>query len=180
IPTLIGEFGLPFDLDNKAAYEDGDFKIHSQALDAYYHAMETNLLSCTIWNYTADNTNKRGDMWNDEDLSIFSRDQQANPNDIHSGGRGLSAIVRPYASKIAGEPLHMQFDPKTRVFEFEFRHDSSVPKPTEFFVPNYQYPNGYQVEISDGKYIIDKETQILMVECTRDQTTQRVTIRPTD
>ena len=178
IPTLIGEFGLPFDLDDKAAYEKGDFKIHVRALNAYYHAMDTNLLSCTIWNYTADNTNERGDMWNDEDLSIFSRDQQDNPNDIHSGGRGLEAIVRPYATKIAGEPLNMQFDPKTRVFKFEFHYDSNVGKPTEIYVPNYQYPKGYKVEIFHGSYIIDSETQTLRVESTSDQTTQRVTIGP--
>lgn len=36
-------------------------------------------LSATIWNYTADNSNHRGDQWNDEDLSIFSRDQQHDP-----------------------------------------------------------------------------------------------------
>ena len=76
IPTVIGEFGIPFDLDDKAAYRTGDFSEHVRALDATYAAMDANLLSCTIWNYTADNTNARGDMWNDEDLSIFSRDQQ--------------------------------------------------------------------------------------------------------
>ncbi len=47
-----------------------------------------------------------------EDLSIFSRDQQNDRMDIDSGGRALAALVRPYARKIAGEPLRMTFDLK--------------------------------------------------------------------
>jgi hypothetical protein len=34
VPTLMGEFGIPFDLDNKAAYLSGDFSTHIAALDA--------------------------------------------------------------------------------------------------------------------------------------------------
>jgi len=162
IPTLIGEFGIPFDLDDKQAYATGDFSSHVQALDANYNAMDANLLNCTIWNYTADNTNERGDMWNDEDLSIFSRDQQTNRDDIHSGGRALEAIVRPYARKVAGEPLRMYFDLPTRTFEFEFRHDPAVRAPTEIFIPNYQYPGGIVVEISDGTYEVDRASQTLI------------------
>jgi len=178
IPTLIGEFGLPFDLDEKLAYQTGDFSTHVQALNAYYNAMDANLLNCTIWNYTADNTNAHGDMWNDEDLSIFSRDQQANPQDINSGGRGLPAIVRPYARKIAGEPLHMHFDLPTRTFELEFRHDAAVTAPTEIFVPEYQYPAGYVVELSDGTYQVDRPAQTLIVQHTPERETHLIRIRP--
>jgi Glycoside hydrolase family 5 C-terminal domain/Cellulase (glycosyl hydrolase family 5) len=177
IPTLIGEFGIPFDLDDKSAYQNGDFSTHTYALDLYYDAMDANLLNCTIWNYTADNTNERGDLWNDEDLSIFSRDQR-DSDDIHSGGRGLDAIVRPYARKIAGEPLRMSFDLLTKVFELEFRHDPSVTALTEIFVPDYQYPNGYAVELSDGAYHMDTNAMILCVEVTNERETHTVRIRP--
>lgn len=177
IPTLIGEFGIPFDLDNKSAYQNGDFSTHTYALDLYYDAMDANLLNCTIWNYTADNTNERGDMWNDEDLSIFSRDQR-DSDDIHSGGRGLDAIVRPYARKIAGEPLRMSFDLPTKVFELEFRHDPAVTALTEIFVPDYQYPNGYLVELSDGEYHMDTNTMTLCVKYSNERETHTVRIRP--
>ena len=60
----------------------------------------------------ADNDNRWGDQWNDEDLSIFSRNQQADPEDVNSGGRALEAVVRPYARAVAGEPLRMTFDVK--------------------------------------------------------------------
>lgn len=177
IPTLIGEFGIPFDLDNKSAYQNGDFSTHTYALDLYYDAMDANLLNCTIWNYTADNTNARGDMWNDEDLSIFSRDQR-DSDDIHSGGRGLDAIVRPYARKIAGEPIRMSFDLPSKVFELEYRHDPNVTALTEIFVPDYQYPNGYIVELSDGTYHMDTNAMNLCVQHTQDRATHTVRIHP--
>ena len=146
--------------------------------------MDAHLLNCTIWNYTADNSNERGDMWNDEDLSIFSRDQQ-DGQDIHSGGRGLPAIVRPYARKIAGEPLRMcfeletkSFELETKTFELEFRHDPAVNAPTEIFVPDYQYPNGYTVELSDGAYTKDKDALTLTVQHTSTQDVHTVRIRP--
>lgn len=177
IPTLIGEFGIPFDLDDKSAYKSGDFSTHTYALDLYYDAMDANLLSCTIWNYTADNTNERGDLWNDEDLSIFSRDQQ-DRDDIHSGGRGLDAIVRPYARAIAGEPTRMRFDLPTKTFELEFRGGPDVQTPTEIFVPDYQYPNGYTVELSDGTYHMDTNAMTLCVYHTADRADHFVRIRP--
>ncbi len=70
-PTLIGEFGLPFDLDDGAAYRSGDFSSQVAALDAYAAAMDANLLSFTLWNYTADNSNEHGDQWCGEDLSLL-------------------------------------------------------------------------------------------------------------
>lgn len=178
IPTLIGEFGIPFDLDSKSAYQSGNFSVHTQALDLYYDAMDANLLNCTIWNYTADNSNERGDLWNDEDLSIFSRDQQDKDwrEDIHAGGRGLPAIVRPYARAIAGEPLKMQFDMEIRVFELEFKHDDKANAPTEIFLPDFQYPNGYNVELSDGSY--RTEGDVLIVEHTAGQAVHTVKVTP--
>ncbi len=178
IPTLIGEFGIPFDMRDKRAYRTGDFSLQTKAMDANFRAMEANLLNCTLWNYTADNDNRWGDQWNDEDLSIFSRDQQTDPGDVNSGGRALGAVVRPYARKIAGEPLRMHFDLSSRTFEFEFRHDPAVRDPTEIFVPNYQYPEGYAVELSDGTYQIDRESQTLTVQHTPDRETHTIRVWP--
>jgi len=159
LPTLIGEFGIAFDLKGGRAYRNGDFRAQVAAMDRSYRALDDNLLSATLWNYTADNTNERGDQWNGEDLSIFSRDQQDNPADIHSGGRALQAVVRPYPRAVAGEPLRMSFDIKRRLFEFEFQHDPAVAAPTEIFVPAYQYPKGCVVEVSDGRYEADPACQ---------------------
>jgi hypothetical protein len=164
IPTLMGEFGIPFDLDEKAAYLSGDFSTHVAALDAYIDAMDVNLLNYTIWNYTPDNTNERGDLWNDEDLSIFSRDQQRDPTDINSGGRALSGFVRPYARKTAGTPQQMRWDLATRTFEFTWLPDPSITASTEIFVPNVHYPDGYRVELSAGSYRQELEHFRLLVD----------------
>ncbi len=178
LPTLIGEFGIPFDLDEGQAYRDGDYSAQVQALDMYYDAMDAHLLSCTLWNYTADNSNAHGDQWNGEDLSIFSPDQQTDAADSNSGGRGLAAIVRPYAMRIAGEPLRMTYEHETREFLLEYRHDPAVEAPTEIFVPEYQYPDGIAVELSDGRYVHDRAAQTLLVWHISDTATHTVKITP--
>jgi hypothetical protein len=175
-PTLIGEFGIPYDMHEAEAYRTGDFSRQVQAMDANFRAMEANLVSCTVWNYTADNTNERGDQWNGEDLSIFSRDQQTGTGSLHDGGRALDAVVRPYARAVAGEPLAMAFDPKHRVFVFEFRHDPGASAPTEFFIPRYQYPDDYGVEVSDGYYEMDPENQRLIYHHNDLRPTHRVVV----
>lgn len=162
VPALLGEFGIPFDLDDGRAYRTGDFNQQIRALDRNFQAVEASLLSCTHWNYTADNTNVHGDGWNGEDFSIFSRDQQTDPRDINSGGRAVTAAVRPYHRAIAGEPLRLSFDVSRRVFVCEFRHDPAVAAPTEIFVPNLQYPQGYRVDVSDGTFEVDRQGQTLV------------------
>lgn len=149
-PTLVGEVGIAFDLGGRRAYRTGDFSKQTKAMDRTLRALDDALLSATLWNYTSDNCNAHGDLWNAEDLSIFSRDQQGDRQDIHSGGRALDAVVRPYARAVAGELLKMQFDRRRRSFEMAFRHDPALTAPSELFVPEYQYPNGYSVSVSDG------------------------------
>jgi hypothetical protein len=178
IPTLVGEFGIPFDLGDKRAYQTGDFSQQVQAMDRTFQALEANLLSGTLWNYTADNDNRWGDQWNDEDLSVFSRDQQEDPGDLNSGGRALEAVVRPYAHKVAGEPLEMAFDLKRRTFRFAFRHDPAVAAPTEVFVPNLQYPSGYRVEVSDGEYEVDRAAQRLIYRHSTQREIHRIRLHP--
>ncbi len=161
-PIVVGEFGIPFDLNRSAAYSSGDFSKQAQALDYNLRALDDQLLNYTLWNYTPDNSNEHGDGWNGEDLSIFSRDQQSDPSDMDSGGRALSAVIRPYAKKVAGEPLNMRFDRKRGLFTFSYRHDSAITAPTEIYVPNSQFPAGYRVEVSDGEFEVLREEQRLL------------------
>jgi hypothetical protein len=160
-PVIIGEIGIPFDLDEKLAYQTGDFWKQELALDRSMEALEANLLSATLWNYTSDNTNARGDQWNDEDLSIFSRDQQIDPNDLDSGGRALDALLRPYPMAVAGDPLRMLYDRCKGIFEFEFRHDPQIMEPTVLYFPQRAFPRGFRVTVSDGEVMIDTDEQRL-------------------
>ncbi len=176
-PTIIGEIGIPFDMKDKRAFRTGDFSLQVRALDTTMQALEANLVGFTLWNYTADNDNNRGDQWNDEDLSIFSRDQQTGSGDIHDGGRALSAVIRPYASKVAGTPLQMTFDIKRRIFHFVFQHDTNATAFTELYIPNYQYPSGYRVTVSDGDYEADRATQTLSYRHSESQHVHHITVR---
>lgn len=176
-PTLLGEFGIPFNLNDGAAYRTGDFHAQVQALDRSYEALEANLLNSTLWNYTADNTNARGDQWNGEDFSIFSCDQQADPQNINSGGRALAAAVRPYARAIAGEPLKMTFDRRRGLFELVFRHDPQVSALTEIFVPTLQFPNGFTVEVSDGSFEVQPAEQLVLYRHGMERTEHWVQIK---
>ncbi len=178
-PVLIGEFGIPFDMDEKRAYRTRDFGSQRGALDRTFRAFEANLLSGTLWNYTADNTNARGDKWNDEDLSLFSRDQQRDPRDPDSGGRALEAAVRPYARAVAGEPLRMSFDMRSREFVLEFRHDARATAPTEIFLPRLHYPRGARVEVSDGTYEVREREQVLVYRHGESRENHAVRVNPT-
>jgi hypothetical protein len=174
IPTLIGEFGLPYDLNKKEAYQkfitspEDAWEKHIKLLTMYYNALDANLLHSTQWNYTADNNNKWGDLWNLEDLSIFSRDQQLNPNDINSGGRAIEGFYRPHFIHCAGIPLKMEFNFKDKSFNFEFDADSSTKAPTIIYVPKIHFPNGYTVNVSEGKSIKKEDEQLLLIEIEKD------------
>lgn len=170
IPTLIGEFGLPYDLNKKEAYQKFKsepniaWEKHIKLLTMYYNALDANLLHSTQWNYTADNTNEWGDQWNLEDLSIFSKSQIINPKDINSGGRAIEGFCRPHFIQCAGVPLKMEFNLKSGSFYLEFDGDASIKGPTLIYVPKVQYPNGFEVKASDGKIIKEEDKQIVSIE----------------
>ncbi|HEY9593485.1 MAG TPA: hypothetical protein VHE79_03350, partial [Spirochaetia bacterium] len=109
-PVLLGEFGIPFDLYHGRAYRTGDFRRQEAAIDRAFRALEDTLLSGTVWVYTPDNTNARGDGWNGEDFSIYSPDQRgpatggasvggsrAAAGDLDAGGSGGSGAGRSAA-----------------------------------------------------------------------------------
>jgi len=178
VPVILGEFGIPFDLHEKRAYRTGDFRIQVKALQRSMRAVEDNLLDYTLWNYTSDNTNQHGDLWNDEDLSIYSPDQRGEPRDINSGGRGLQAVVRPYPIITSGELLQASFNPYRRQFKMKFRHNPVISAPTEVFVPNYQYPHGYSIKVSDGRYEIRRSEQLLLYWPGEGRTIHTIKIKP--
>ncbi len=177
-PTMIGEIGIAYDLNRGRAYRTGNFQHQIRAMDRTLRAADDNLLSYTLWNYTPDNDNERGDQWNGEDLSIFSQDQVNDPNDINAGGRALQAVIRPYARATAGTPLRMTFDINRRVFTFEFQSEPGIKAPTELYVPDYHYPNGYNVSVSDGEVEIDTGEQTMRYYPANHRQTHRIRITP--
>ena len=125
MPALLGEFGLAFDMNHRKAFKTGDYSLHEEALSMYYDAVDSNLLHSTIWNYSAGNTNKYGDGWNDEDLSIFSEGRE----------RAAAGWKRPYPMASAGKPLSFKWDRKRGEFTFRLDAYSGIKAPSIIFLP---------------------------------------------
>jgi len=162
VPTLMGEFGIPFDLNRGKSFSSEDFSLQEAAIDRCMNAMEANMLNYTYWNYTADNDNAHGDQWNGEDLSIFSLSQQKDTSDVNSGGRALAAVVRPYPYKVSGMPIRFFFDRKKGLFYLSFRNNATIHEPTEIFVPDFHYGEGYDALYTNGKLKKDTLHDLLL------------------
>jgi hypothetical protein len=151
-PTLIGEIGVQFRIDDGASYhawaagERGPqvFAKQAQMLSLMSDALDALKLSATWWNYTATNRNdpRVGDGWNHEDMSLFSRDQQDAAND---GGRGTLGFVRPYVRAAQGRLVSMRFEAESGCFEAEIDAAPLVSGPTEIAAPAAAYPHGFDV-----------------------------------
>lgn len=84
-PTLMGEIGVPMDMDHKRAYGmdpsdsngkgKGDYSQQTKALDASLNAADgVNGINWTVWTYAPDSCHLWGEGWNLEDLSLWSGD----------------------------------------------------------------------------------------------------------
>jgi len=172
-PSLLGEFGIPYDLDDGAAYvgwaagrRDGElWSMHETALSLMYEAIDALGISSTQWNYTATNRNalRIGDGWNQEDLSIFSRDQQDDPSDIDSGGRAVKGFSRPYPQHVQGRLMEFRFDAATGDLRLRFEAEPAINGDTVLFLPRHHFPGGYRVEASPEGVQIREEATALHV-----------------
>ena len=182
-PLLLGEFGLPYDLNDGEAYRTGDYHAHEAVNEAHYRAFDRFLVHSTQWNYTPDSTHRHGDGWNGEDLSIFSPDDiapAAAADDLDAGGRGTRGFCRPHLLRAAGVPLSQCFDPDAGRFELVVRSNQLVAAtaPTENYVPRLHYPNGVTVEASTGEAHWDQETQRITWHHTGDAVVHLTVTRP--
>jgi len=140
IPCLLGEFGLAFDINNRSGFKAGNYSIHEKALSMYYDALDANLLHSTLWNYSACNTNKYGDCWNDEDLSIFSEGSE----------RAAAGWKRPYPMAAAGIPSAFKWDAKRKKFTFRFVADKDIKAPSVIYLPSQFFGSSPDVDIRSG------------------------------
>lgn len=199
MPTVIGEVGIPWDINGGHALRTGDYSKQEELLDALIGAMEQAQAGFTLWNYNPDNTTQKGDGWNQEDFSVMCNDVHAQDIDnpasseksldeefinMHRGGRALSAIIRPYATKVAGYPIHTKWDRNTLLFDFHYVNPpveiqeaalsaagksaparSEEAKTTKVFVPRYHFEGlDIRIQVSDGEHHLDLDRQTLSVK----------------
>jgi hypothetical protein len=130
MPCLLGEFGIPFNMNGGRAYKTGDFSPQEEALDLYYNAIDGACLHSAVWNYSAGHRGEWGDGWNGEDNSIVSRGPGG-----EARGRAMGGWLRPYPMATAGTPLDCRWDRKRGSFRFRYRADPALKAPTEIFIP---------------------------------------------
>ncbi|SDT90175.1 cellulase family glycosylhydrolase [Halopseudomonas salegens] len=173
-PTLIGEFGIPYDMNGEAAYKrwaQGEraadvWSAQTEALNLMYNAIDQLLLSSTQWNYTLGNRNDAmiGDGWNQEDLSIWSSDQHdASVDELDSGARALHGFCRPYVKACQGKLLSQRFDKTAASFEAEIEVDAAIEAPTEIYVPAVQFPNGITISLGSSSAEVKHTGSIISV-----------------
>lgn len=75
VGIIFSEIGIPMDMNNKRSYIDpDDYCSQTKAMDTILSGLESNNLSFSLWCYCHENTHKWGDGWNNEDFSVWSKD----------------------------------------------------------------------------------------------------------
>ncbi|KAI8049419.1 glycoside hydrolase superfamily [Gilbertella persicaria] len=190
-PCILGEVGIPMDLNDKIAFKDDNYSDHIHFLDAIIYALETNLIHFTLWNYDICNDHEYGDHWNGENFSIYSARKQKkdyqehddgnsklSKKHLYDGGRVLEAVLRPYASKVAGMPVSSVFDIDTLCYTFSFipftpeqldtlnhhgyQTSNRMACVTEIFVPFFHFGDKrLNIEATHGQCEYEQEKQTL-------------------
>ncbi|CAE7100847.1 unnamed protein product [Rhizoctonia solani] len=182
-PIIIGECGIPMDMNHGEGFKFKYYKWHLRMMDALMTSLEQNLVGFTLWNYNPLNDDAHGDSWNGENFSWFSQ-SRADPNlsatkalvqsnkVLDAGARLLPVLVRPYPAKIAGHPVEFTYEPYDGSFTLVYRTlDPSLTtsiraRETEIFLPT-QLASGRKLLVdstgSDLEWSYDPERQTLFV-----------------
>jgi hypothetical protein len=108
-PCVFTEIGIPYDMDGKHAYKTGDFSSQIAAMDANHYALEgSSANGYSLWVYMTKNNHQWGDLWNGEDLSIFSVDDIPLPSSLGASSREPASTNTSTASLDKSSPAYSQ------------------------------------------------------------------------
>ncbi|ORY84505.1 glycoside hydrolase superfamily [Protomyces lactucae-debilis] len=188
-PCFFTEIGVPYDMDGGRAYEDDDFSSQIGALDANSFALEGANAHFTLWQYSPLNTNRWGDHWNGEDLSLWSnsyvQDAALRPSSSSSegslkrkylkalpepsfpatelrdsGSRAWPAFLRPSPVTTAGSVQSFGFDLHNKVFSLVIEANQDGGA-SDIYVPLAHFDEEMVVEQSSGSTTFDVARQVL-------------------
>lgn len=180
VPVVLGEFGTYFNFNGIEQSMAQDYIVSSEILDNYYEALERLMVMHTQWCYSPENTALLGDGWNEEDFSLLGPDREY---------RSKIAWMRPFVRFASGKPLQMHFYSDLHYYEpvegrptpfreyFLETDAKESDAPTELFLPEFQYPNGFYVYVSDGRCAYDADNRILYWYIDNDEPQVHHTIR---
>ncbi|KAH7907809.1 glycoside hydrolase family 5 protein [Hygrophoropsis aurantiaca] len=164
-PVLIGECGIPMDMNEKEAFVTDQWEWQTRMMDAMITGLERALVGFTLWNYNPDNDDTRGDDWNGENFSWFSA-RRALPGSwlshdqtsftLDNGGRILPSVVRPYPAKTAGIPLRFEYEMSWGEFTYEW----ICPDPSSMISTSSKSVS--KPPVTDHPTITARETEIFV------------------
>jgi endoglycosylceramidase len=120
-PMLVGEFGLNLQAPG--------------ATDFMHDALEMMDKTSSGWAYWAYLKKNKWSPFNDDDSNKEARD----------------IMVRPYPQLVAGQPVSYGYDVEENKFWLNFIADSQIEAPTEIYLPEKNYPNGWDLKIDQDK-----------------------------
>lgn len=143
---IIGEIGIPFDINNKEFYYENQDNIRL-LYESILTALDNNLLSYTLWNYNYHHNHVEGDEWNNEDFSIYSK-HALNQYEDYKNLRIPDIIIRPYVVKSVGAPYEMKWNRLLKTFKYQCEFKMGT---YEIFIPFIHF--GYYNKDTIDKYL---------------------------
>jgi Cellulase (glycosyl hydrolase family 5)/Glycoside hydrolase family 5 C-terminal domain len=146
IPFLT-EFGASQDWSFPTELRPGVYNTQIRAyLDLQFKQIEACLVNATCWEYDLYNTN-----WNLEHMSLLNHKREFPERDI---------VARPYPIRSSAEPKLLFFDIETKHCAIVL-HGQMEKAATVIFIPDIQYPKGFEVHATSAALSWDHPRQIL-------------------
>lgn len=124
---------------------------------------------------TADRMQASWAYWSNDQGGWSPTDGQGNETPI------LNELIRTYPQAISGRLLKFNYDENTKVFNLKFVSDASIGMPTEIFIPNRFYENGWDLVVEGTTNYTEEwnaERQTLLFSTPMDETTISIQVKP--
>jgi endoglycosylceramidase len=146
-PQVLAEFGSTVDTSTIANAED---------------LADRHLIGWMEWTYFSNgSTDSPG-------TPSLVNDPHRPPTGTNIDRAQLDALVRPYASAIAGVPISLSYNPATRTLKLRYRHSTTVTAPTVILAPKLVYPDGHHITIAGG-YVAGDHNGVITIDSTTER-----------
>jgi endoglycosylceramidase len=76
----------------------------------------------------------------------------------------INIFSRVYPQSTSGTPISIHYNTTSLVFIYEYDHNPAIVEPTEIFIPQFLYPNGFNITLSEHLIsTFDKGNNLLLV-----------------
>ena len=122
-------------------------------------SMDNGTLVTTECEYVLDSSDQYFTSWSYWNSKTFYTEDGETTN-----YQVIKIFSRVYPQSTAGTPSMLYYNTKTLTFIYEYKHDPKIKEPTEIYVPDFLYLNGFLVSVSNHlNYTIDKDNRLVLV-----------------